>query len=104
MESTNKINSLSLEKFEIIEDYNEEENKEFKSLLSDLVYTVPYEQYVINFINKIINENYKNHEFLFEVSNYNINDIFKEFKNSDIFTLNIKEKRSKSFDNKHYSK
>ena len=85
MKDNNQLNELSLGDIEFVEEINEEENKEIISILTDIVYNAPYEQYVINFLNKIIKENYKKIDPLFVKSNYNIKDLVKEFQNPDIF-------------------
>ena len=80
------------------EDFNQEENNDVISILSDMTFTAPYEQYVINLLNKIIHDNYKKIEPLFVFSDYKAEDIIKEFKNSKI-NFNKKEKKNKSIDN-----
>lgn len=103
MKGNNQIKELSLEDIELIEDNNEEDDKEFISLLTDLVYTAPYEQYVINFLNKIIKDNYKKIEPLFKKKNYNIEALIKEFNNPNIIFFKKKDKKNKSSDNKMYT-
>ena len=54
---------------------DEEEEKEMLSFLSDMVFTAPYEKYVINTINKIFKDNYEVKP-LFMEKKYSLNEIF----------------------------
>ena len=103
MKDNNQLNELSLGDIEFVEEISEEENKEIISIVTDMVYTAPYEQYVINFLNKIIKENYKKIDPLFVKSNYNIKDLVKEFQNPDIIFFKKKDKKNSPFDNKKNS-
>ena len=73
-EDLSSIDSLS-EKDIFLTD--EEEENEMLSLLSDMVFTAPYEKYVINTINKIFKDNYKV-EPLFKEKKYTFDEIIKE--------------------------
>ena len=75
MSDKSQIQALSLEDLDFVDKNTEEENNEIISLLSEMVFTAPYELYVINILNKIINDNFKKIEPLFEVSNYTIEEI-----------------------------
>ena len=46
-----------------------------------MIFTAPYEKYIINTINKIFKENYVKIEPLFTEKTFNIDDIINEFKN-----------------------
>ena len=48
-------------------------------LLSEMVFSPPYEQYVINFANKIFKEDYMNIKPLFEKKIYAFKEIFQKF-------------------------
>ena len=70
---------------------DEEEEKEMLSFLSDMVFTAPYEKYVINTINKIFKDNYEVKP-LFMEKKYSLDEIFNEF--DKIYSnLLIKEKK-----------
>ena len=73
-EDLSSIDSLS-EKDIFLTD--EEEENEMLSLLSDMVFTAPYEKYVINTINKIFKDKYKV-EPLFKEKKYTFDEIIKE--------------------------
>jgi len=75
-----------------IEYNDQEEYKEIVSLLSEMIFSAPYERYVINIINKIIRINYEQIKNLFEVSDYTIEDIIGEFK--EILTTQKKKKNN----------
>ena len=85
-----------------IEDINKstesftEDDKMMISLLSEMVFIPPYEQYVINIINKIIKDNYKKIEPIFKEKNYNIDEIIAEYKDICFNMLKCKNKLIKS--------
>ena len=73
-EDLSSIDSLS-EKDIFLTD--EEEENEMLSLLSDMVFTAPYEKYVINTINTIFKDNYEV-EPLFREKECDLNEIIDE--------------------------
>ena len=76
---------------------DEEEDKEMLRLLSEMVFTAPFEKYVENSITKLINNNFKNIEPLFIIKEYSLQETIEEFQK---FSQNIiKEKKiiNKSF-------
>ena len=75
----------------IIEDYDPEEYKEMIFLLTEMIFSAPYERYAINILNKIIKLNYGQIENLFKISDYTINDIIIQFKE----ILNDQKKKKK---------
>ena len=76
----------------IIEDYDPEEYKEMIFLLTEMIFSAPYERYAINILNKIIKLNYGEIENLFKISDYTINDIICQFKE----ILNNQKKKKKN--------
>ena len=76
----------------IIEDNDQEEYKEMISLLTEMIFTAPYERYIINILNKILKNNYEKLENLFETSDYSINDIINKFQE----ILNTSKKKKKN--------
>ena len=75
-----------------IEDIDQEEYKEMISLLTEMIFSAPYERYAINIINKIIRINFEQIKNLFETSNYTMTDIIREFK--EILITQKKKKRN----------
>ena len=76
---------------------DEEDDKEMLGLLSEMVFTAPFEKYVENSITKLINNNFKNIDPLFINKEYSLQETIEEFQK---FSQNIiKEKKiiNKSF-------
>jgi hypothetical protein len=61
------------------EDFNDDD-KVTLTLLSEMVFTPPYELYVINICNKIIQEKHKKIKPIFEEGNYTLDEVIKEYK------------------------
>ena len=82
-------------------DIEEQEDLETLSLLSEMIFTAPYEKYVIKMINRIIKNNYKTIEPLFEKNNYSNKEITEQFKKA---IKNQKSNDIKKIDNKNQRK
>ena len=89
----NKL-SLSIEDIKVVEYYEKEEYQFFLSLVSGMVFTAPYESYVINIINNIIKDNYKNISPFLCKGKYKFEEIINEFKTA-CYNLLEKEKKKK---------
>jgi len=88
--------SLTIEDINESEENFTEDDKLMISLLSEMVFIPPYEQYVINIINKIIKDSYKKIHPIFEEKNYNIEEIIAEYKDICYNMINYKDKLIKS--------
>lgn len=86
--------SLSKEDIKVVEDIDKEDYQLLLSLVSEMVFTAPYENYVINIINNIIKDNYKKIEPFLCKDKYNLTKIIDEFKDS-CYNLLTKEKNKK---------
>ena len=94
-----EIQKLTEEKINYIaEEDDKKDIEEMTSLLSEMIFTAPYEKYIINMINKIFKENYVKIEPLFTEKTFNIDDIINEFKNI-ITNPPQKQKQNISFNN-----
>ena len=92
-----EIQKLTEEKINYIaEEDDKKDIEEMTSLLSEMIFTAPYEKYIINMINKIFKENYVKIEPLFTEKTFNIDDIINEFKN---IIANPPQKQNISFNN-----
>jgi hypothetical protein len=94
-----EIQKLTEEKINYIDEEDDKKDiEEMTSLLSEMIFTAPYEKYIINMINKIFKENYVKIEPLFTEKTFNIDDIINEFKNI-IANPPKKQKQNISFNN-----
>ena len=94
-----EIQKLTEEKINYIDEEDDKKDiEEMTSLLSEMIFTAPYEKYIINMINKIFKENYVKIEPLFTEKTFNIDDIINEFKNI-IANSPQKQKQNISFNN-----
>ena len=94
-----EIQKLTEERINYIDEEDDKKDiEEMTSLLSEMIFTAPYEKYIINMINKIFKENYVKIEPLFTEKTFNIDDIINEFKNI-ITNPPQKQKQNISFNN-----
>ena len=103
--SNNLSLSLSIKDIKVSEEENnKDEYQEMITLLSEMVFSAPYERYVINIINSILKNNYKMIEPLFNRATYDYEEIIEEFKKA---CYNLLEKENQlneiknSLKNKH---
>ena len=90
--SNNLSLSLSIKDIKVSEEENnKDEYQEMITLLSEMVFSAPYERYVINIINSILKNNYKMIEPLFNRATYDYEEIIEEFKKA-CYNLLEKEK------------
>ncbi len=81
-----------------------EDDKEMNSLITDNDFIPLYEQYSISIINKIIKDNYKKIETIFEEKNYSIEEIIADYRDICFNILKYKDNYIKSANLKNKNK